>query len=33
MMIMNIIDKIILIILAYCIVGCVLFGIMVFKDR
>lgn len=32
-MIMNIIDKILLVILADCIVGCILFGIMVFKDR
>lgn len=32
-MIMNIIDKIILVILADCIIGCILFGIMWFKDR
>ena len=32
-MIMNIIDKILLLVFADCIVGCILFGIMVFKDR
>jgi hypothetical protein len=33
MMIMNIIEMILWFILADCIVGCILFGIMWFKDR